>query len=58
MPSNHRFRRANASTVSSYLVYTLLCGVKAYHLCREINTWPKLMMALEENFGADDHSSS
>lgn len=29
--------------------------LKAYRLWHEINTWPALMVAVEEKFGSDDH---
>jgi hypothetical protein len=29
--------------------------LKAYRLRHEVNTWPKLMQAVEEKFGSDDH---
>jgi hypothetical protein len=29
--------------------------LKAYRLRHEINTWPQLMLAVEEKFGTDDH---
>lgn len=57
-PSLHRARLALVSLL--YLTHGHMDGnagrwLKAYRLRHEVNTWPELMRAVEEKFGADDY---